>query len=96
MLKRFVQYYKPHKKLFIIDMVSAFLVALCDLFYPLITRSIINDYVPNQKLRLIFVCVGVLLLIYIIKAGLNYVIQYYGHVVGVRMQADMRKDIFKH
>lgn len=96
MLKRFVQYYKPHKKLFIIDMVSAFLVALCDLFYPLITRSIINDYVPNQKLRLIFVWGGVLLLIYIIKAGLNYVIQYYGHVVGVRMQADMRKDIFKH
>ncbi len=96
MLKRFIQYYKPHKRLFIIDMVSAFLVALCDFFYPMITRNVINNYVPNQKLRLIFIWGGVLLLIYVIKAGLNYIIQYYGHVVGVRMQADMRKDIFKH
>lgn len=96
MLKRFIQYYKPHKKLFAIDMISAFLVALCDFFYPLITRNVINDYVPNQKVRLIFIWGGVLLLIYIIKAGLNYIIQYYGHVVGVRMQAGMRTDIFKH
>ena len=96
MLRKFVQYYKPHKKLFAIDMVAALLVALCDLFYPMITRNIMNDYVPNQKLQLLLVWGGVLLFIYMVKAGLNYVIQYYGHVVGVRMQADMRKDIFKH
>ena len=96
MLKEFVKYYKPHRKLFAIDMVSAFLVALCDLFYPMITRNIMNDYVPNQNLRLMLVWGGALVAIYTIKAGLNYVIQYYGHVVGVRMQADMRRDIFKH
>ncbi len=77
-------------------MVSAFLVALCDLFYPMITRNIINDYVPNKQLKLIITWAVILLFIYMIKAGLNYVIQYYGHVVGVRMQADMRKDIFRH
>ena len=96
MIRRFIQYYKPHRKLFIIDMVSAFLVALCDLFYPMITRNIINDYVPNKQLKLIITWAVILLFIYMIKAGLNYVIQYYGHVVGVRMQADMRKDIFRH
>lgn len=96
MIKRFIQYYKPHKKLFIVDMVSAFLVALCDLFYPMITRNIINEYVPNKQLKLIITWAGILLFIYILKAGLNYVIQYYGHVVGVRMQADMRRDIFRH
>lgn len=96
MIRKFIQYYKPHKKLFAIDMIAAFLVALCDLFYPMITKNIINDYVPNRNLKLMITWAVVLLLIYITKAGLNYVIQYYGHVVGVRMQADMRKDIFKH
>ncbi|HHX62397.1 MAG TPA: ABC transporter ATP-binding protein [Epulopiscium sp.] len=96
MIRRFIQYYKPHKKLFIIDMVSAFVVALCDLFYPMITRNIINEYVPNKQLQLIIIWAGILLVIYIIKAVLNYVIQYYGHIVGVRMQAHMRRDIFRH
>ena len=96
MIKKFIQYYKPHRKLFAIDMIAAFLVAICDLFYPMITRNIMNDYVPNQKLNLLLVWGLVLLVIYMVKAGLNYVIQYYGHVVGVRMQGDMRRDIFKH
>ena len=96
MIRKFIRYYKPHKKLFMLDMLCAFLVALCDLFYPMITRNVINEYVPNQKLRLLVVWAGILLFIYIIKMGLNYFIQYYGHVVGVRMQADMRRDIFTH
>jgi len=96
MIRRFIKYYKPHRKLFFLDMLCAFLVALADLFYPMITRSVINDYVPNGKLRLLITWAGILLLIYIVKMGLNYFIQYYGHVVGVRMQADMRRDIFTH
>ena len=96
MIRRFIKYYKPHKKLFILDMLCAFMVALCDLFYPMITRNVINDYVPNQKLKLMITWVLILLAIYIVKMGLNYFIQYYGHVVGVKMQGDMRKDIFTH
>ena len=95
MLRKFIQYYKPHRALFLADMFCAFIVAVCDLFYPTITENIINDYVPNQNLRLLLVWAGVLLGIYLLKAGLNYFIQYYGHVVGVRMQADMRRDIFR-
>ncbi|NMA84452.1 MAG: ABC transporter ATP-binding protein [Epulopiscium sp.] len=96
MIRKFVSYYKPHRRLFILDMLCAFLVAICDLFYPMITRNIINDFVPNQKLRTMLVWALVLLLIYVIKTGLNYFIQYYGHVVGVRMQADMRREVFAH
>ncbi|WP_426348160.1 ABC transporter ATP-binding protein [Alloiococcus sp. CFN-8] len=94
-LKKFISYYKPHKKLFFIDMLSAFTVALCDLFYPMIARNIINDYVPNKNLRLLLVWVVVLFFIYVLKSALSWVIQYYGHIVGVRMQGDMRRDVFK-
>ena len=94
MLKRFIRYYKPYKKLFILDLLAAFLVSACDLFYPMITRNIINDVIPNKQIKLLFVFAILLTLIFLIKAGLNYFMQYWGHVVGVRMQADMRRDLF--
>ncbi|MDU5039519.1 MAG: ABC transporter ATP-binding protein [Clostridium perfringens] len=94
MLKRFIRYYKPYKKLFILDLLATFLVSACDLFYPMITRNIINDVIPNKQIKLLFVFAIVLTLIFLIKAGLNYFMQYWGHVVGVRMQADMRRDLF--
>ena len=96
LIKRFVSYYRPHRRLFIIDMLCALAVAVADLFYPMITKNIINDYVPNQNLRLLLVWAAVLLGIYLVKCLLNYVIAYYGHTVGVRMQADMRRDLFDH
>ena len=96
MIKRFFKYYKPHRKLFTLDLMCAFVLALCDLFYPMITRSMLNDYIPNKKLRVLVVWGIVLLVIYFVKMGLKYFIQYFGHVVGVRMQADMRKEAFDH
>ena len=95
MIRRFIKYYKPHRKLFFWDMFCALIVAVADLFYPVIAKNMINDYVPNKNLRLLIVWGIVLLFIYTLKAGLNYFIQYYGHIVGVRIQADMRRDIFK-
>ncbi|WP_415339729.1 ABC transporter ATP-binding protein [Clostridium perfringens] len=77
-----------------LDLLAAFLVSACDLFYPMITRNIINDVIPNKQIKLLFVFAIVLTLIFLIKAGLNYFMQYWGHVVGVRMQADMRRDLF--
>ena len=94
MLKRFISYYKPHVPLFILDMISAVLVAASGLFYPIIAKNIINEYIYDQTLeRLIFWSV-MLLVIYCLKAVFNYVMGYYGHVVGVRMQRDMRADLF--
>ncbi len=96
MLRRFATYYKPHKKLFMLDMAAAFLVSLCDLVYPMITRNIINIYVPEKMLNHLLIWAGVILGIYLVKCGLNYFIQYKGHVLGVRIQGDMRRDMFHH
>ena len=95
MLKRFLSYYRPHLKLFTIDMISAVLVAAASLFYPTIVKNIINVYVDDETPRRLITWSAILLLIYAAKAFFNYVIGYYGHVVGVRMQADMRRDLFR-
>ena len=95
MLKRFVGYYKPHMRLFIFDMVAAVIVAVASLFYPSIVKSIINEYVFDETPRRLIVWSIVLFGLYLTKAYFNYVMGYYGHVVGVRMQADMRRDLFR-
>lgn len=96
MIKRFAKYYKPHMKLFILDLVCALLIAFTDLVYPMITRSFINDIIPNRKVQFIFILGAVLLILYIIRFGLEYIVGYYGHVLGVRMEYDMRKEMFTH
>jgi ATP-binding cassette subfamily B protein len=96
LFRKLIKYYKPHMKLFYIDMACAFLVAVSDLFYPYIVKDIINDFIPNKNLRMLIVWAVVLLLIYIVKAFMNFVVQYWGHVMGVRIQGDMRKDMFTH
>lgn len=95
MIKRFVKYYKPHKKLFFTDLFCAFIVAIINLVYPMIARQIIGKHAENKDIKMILILGGVLLAIYIIKAGLNYFIQYWGHIVGVRIQGDMRKEMFQ-
>ena len=77
-------------------MACAFAVALCDLLFPMIVGNIIDVYIPNRELRMLLIWSVTLLIIFIFKAALNYIILYYGHCVGVRMQSDMRRDIFKH
>ena len=95
-IKRFFQYYKPHKKLFIIDLICSFIISVCNMFYPMIARNIMNDYVPNGNLKLLIVWAIVLAVIYVIKSILTYVVGYWGHVLGVRLQGDMRQDLFRH
>lgn len=95
MIREFIKYYKPHKRLFAWDMFCSFLIALTDLFYPIITKNIINEYVPNRNLRLVLTWSAVILVLYIAKMGLNFFVSYWGHVVGVRLQGDMRKDMFR-
>lgn len=96
MIKRFVKYYAPHKRLFFADMVCALVLAVCDLVYPEITRRMLNTYIPDGKLKMLLVLAAILLSVYVLKMLLNYFVQYYGHIVGVRMQADMRRDVFSH
>lgn len=95
MIKRFAKYYKPHLRLFLIDIFCALIVAICNLVYPEVAGKIVDQYVPDKNIKMILILGGVLLGIYILKCFINYVIQYWGHIVGVRIQADMRRDMFK-
>ena len=96
MLKKFISYYKPYLKLFILDLSCAFLIASIDLVFPLITRQFINDIIPNGKLRVFYIFVIALLILAVVRAVLNYIIDYWGHIVGTRMERDMRRDLFEH
>ena len=96
MFKSILHYYKPHKKMFLLDIFCATLVCACNLFYPSIARKIINDYVPDGNLRLIVIWASVLLGVFVLKAGLNYIIGFWGHMVGVHIQGDMRRELFAH
>lgn len=96
MLKKFISYYKPYLKLFILDLSCAFLIASIDLTFPLITRQFINDIIPNGRLRIFYIFIIALLVLAVIRAVLNYIIDYWGHMVGTRMERDMRRNLFEH
>ena len=96
LLKRFIAYYKPHKKLFAMDMTAALLVAVIGVVYPIITRTMLNTLIPDRNYRMIVIFGITLLALYFIKMLLNYFIQYEGHMMGVYMQARMRTDMFAH
>ena len=96
LLKRFISYYKPHKKLFAMDMTAALLVSVIGVVYPIITRTMLNTLIPDRNYRMIVIFGLTLLVLYFIKMLLNYFIQYEGHMMGVYMQARMRTDLFVH
>ncbi len=96
MLKRFISYYKPHKLIFSLDMLASLGMSVIGIFYPIVLRRMLNDFIPNNKLNLIVTFALVLCGLYLVRMGLNYFIQYEGHVMGVRMQAQMRRDMFRN
>ena len=96
LVKRFIRYYKPHKKLFFMDMGASVAVALIGVVYPIITRTMLNTLIPDRNYRMIVFLGVTLLVLYFLKMMLNYFIQYQGHMMGVYMQAQMRSDMFDH
>lgn len=96
LLRRFIRYYEPHKKLFAMDMTASLLVSLIGVAYPIITRTMLNDLIPNRNYRMVVIFGVTLLCLYLAKMMLNYFIQYQGHMMGVYMQAQMRTDMFEH
>lgn len=96
MLKRFIAYYRPHKKIFILDMTASLLVSVIGILYPMVTRTMLNDLIPERKYQMIVIFGLTLLLLYAVRMALNFFIQYQGHIMGVRMQAQMRSELFSH
>ena len=92
MLKKFFSYYKKHKKLLILDLTCVFIMSLIDIIYPFLTRMVINGKVSTWKMLLI---IGVtLFLVYCFRYLCAYIISYFGHVLGIRIETDMRQDLF--
>ncbi len=96
MLRRFIPYYKPHRLMFTLDMIAALLISLIGMVYPIVTNRMLNDLIPNRLYRQIVIAGVVVLVLYILRMLLRYFVQYYGHVMGVRMQKKMRSDLFAH
>jgi ATP-binding cassette subfamily B protein len=96
MLKRFIAYYKPHKKLLLLDMLAALFISLIGIVYPIVTNKMLNEYIPNKMYRTIVFAGALVLLLYFIRMMLRYFVAYYGHMIGVRMQSAMRLDLFRH
>ena len=94
MFKRFVHYYHNHKLILTLDMLAAFLIAATGIGYPIITRIMLNSWIPNQQMNYIIIGGVSLVAIYLVRMGLRYFVQYYGHVMGVYMQGEMRTDLF--
>ena len=100
MLKRFISYYKPYKGMFALDMTASLLIAVIGMVYPILTNRILRNIVPDstleetRKITLIIILGAILVACYFIRMGLRYFVQYYGHVIGVKMQADMRREMF--
>ena len=96
LVRRFISYYKPHRKLFMMDMAASVAVSLIGIVYPVITRTMLNTLIPDRNYRMIVILGLTLLVMYVAKMLLNYFIQYKGHMMGVYMQARMRSDLFDH
>jgi ATP-binding cassette, subfamily B, bacterial len=92
----FVSYYKPHWRLFVLDLSCALGIALVDLSFPLVTRYSLQDLLPNKAYALFALAMGLSFLAFAARAGLQYVVTYWGHLLGVRMETDMRRDLFAH
>ena len=92
----FLSYFKNHKKLFAIDIGCAALIALIDLMFPMITRSALYDMLPGQMYKTFFTVMVIVVACYLLRTFLNYIVCYYGHTFGIRVEADIRADLFKH
>ena len=92
----FLSYFKNHKKLFAIDVLCAVLIAAIDLTFPLVTRSALYDMLPGQMYRTFFIVMVVVVCCYVLRSVLQYIVAYYGHTFGICVEADIRKDLFRH
>ncbi len=95
-LSIFFSYFKPHKKLFLLDMSCAFLMSLIDLAFPYVSRMCMYELLPQNAFTTFFAIMVVFLFAYLLRATLHYIVCYWGHTFGIRVEADIRRDLFNH
>ena len=95
-LRIFASYYRPHWKLFALDMVCALCICLVDLAFPVVSRYSMQSLLPDRRFSAFFAVMAALALAYVLKGVFYYIVNYWGHLLGVRMEADIRRDLFSH
>ena len=95
-LRIFLSYFKPHRGLFILDMICALMIALIDLAFPYISRWCMYELLPQSAYRTFFAAMGAVGIAFAVRAVLTYIIGYYGHTFGILVEADIRRDLFEH
>ena len=95
-LKVLVQYFRPHRGLFVLDLSCALVMALIDLAFPLVARSAMNQLLPARQFDTFFMVMIIVAAAFVVRACMNYIITYWGHMFGVRVEADLRDDLFRH
>ena len=96
MLKRFISYYKPHKKMLALDLLASLAISVIGMAYPSITNEMLNNFIPKKMYSSIIIAGVIVLVLYLVRMYLRYFVQYYGHIIGVKMQSQMRLDLFDH
>ena len=92
----FLSYFANHKGLFAVDILCAVLIAAIDLMFPLVTRNALYEMLPGQMYRTFFTVMIAVVCCYVLRSFLQYIVAYYGHTFGIRVEADIRKDLFRH
>ena len=92
----FLSYFRPHWKLFLLDMSCALGVAVIDLAFPLISRTAMYRWLPEKEYGTFFVVMAAVMLIFVLRTALYFVVCYWGHTFGIRVEADIRRDLFHH
>lgn len=95
-LREFAAFYKPHMGMFLLDMFCALIIALVDITFPVVTRKVLYDYIPNQALRTFILVMLAMLGLFILRTLAQWIVTYLGHLTGVHIEADMRAAIFAH
>ena len=96
MLRRFIAYYKPYKGMFFFDLLCALFIAAVDLAYPLVSKYALQTLLPQGAFRAFYVWMLILVGAYLLKCVFQFVVAYWGHMLGVHMETDMRRDLFSH
>ena len=96
LLQRFFSYYKPYKGLFMLDFSCAILAALIELAFPIVLNKVIDDILPNGELKWIIMASLLLLMLYIVNSIFDFIVSYWGHMLGINIETDMRREAFSH
>ena len=95
-IREFAAFYKPHMGMFLLDMFCALIIALVDITFPVVTRKVLYDYIPNQAFRTFVLVMLAMLGLFILRTIAQWIVTYLGHLTGVHIEADMRAAIFAH